>query len=186
MYQAIVLLSAALLVGVDQLTKWLAIGYLKGTAPAVLIDGVLELHYTENTGIAWGMLQDKRWLVTIVTSVVLLFLLFILLSGRFRSSRLFTIGGTMVAAGGVGNLLDRVVYSDGHVVDFISFKLINFPIFNVADCCVVIGAILILIYFFFFYTDKADRPLKPITETMGDTDETTNIDAGTGVDGGTD
>lgn len=158
MYQVMVLLSAVLLIGVDQLTKWLAIQHLQ-QAPVVLIEGVLELRYSENTGIAWGMLPDRRWLVTAVTGVMLLFVLGVLLSGRFRGSRLFTIGATIVTAGGIGNLIDRLVYPDGHVVDFLYVKLIDFPIFNFADCCVVIGAILILAYFFFFYTDK-EPPLR--------------------------
>lgn len=93
-----------------------------------------------------------RWLFIILTTLIMGFILFLLLSGRFKSYKLVTISGILIVAGGVGNLIDR--FFRGYVVDFLYFKWIDFPIFNVADCCVVIGAILLLIFFFFIYEDK--------------------------------
>ena len=80
------------------------------------------------------------------------FILYMLLSRRFKAYKLVTVSGILIVAGGVGNLIDRIFR--GYVVDFISVTWIGFPIFNIADCCVVIGAVLLLIFFFFIYDDK--------------------------------
>lgn len=148
MYQIMLLLAATVLVAADQMTKWAAVRALTDGAVSVW-NGVLELRYSENSGIAWGLLQDQRWPVIIATGLVLTFLFVVLMSGRFRQSKLVSLGGVMVLAGGVGNLIDRV--ANGYVVDFIHYyKWFDFPIFNIADCCVTVGAVLILIYFFFY------------------------------------
>ena len=80
-------------------------------------------------------------------------LLAVLLSGRFRRHRLATFGGILVVAGGIGNLIDRVFR--GYVVDFLQTDFMDFPIFNVADCFVVVGAVLLFVYFVFFYSDTS-------------------------------
>lgn len=148
-YALLLIVATALMVGLDQLTKYLAVQYLASGTRVSIWDGVLELYYSENRGIAWGMLENMRWPVIVITALMLAFVLWLLVSGRFRHSRLVTIGGTMVLAGGIGNLIDRVF--QGFVVDFIHYyKWFDFPIFNVADCFVSIGAVLILIYVFFF------------------------------------
>ena len=152
MVQAWILIIAAVLVGIDQLTKWLVVSHLKEGPPFVLIDGVFELKYSENTGAAFGILTDHRWVFMLVTSVVLVFLIVVLMSGRFRQYKMVNISGTLILAGGVGNMIDRVL--NGYVVDFLYFKLINFPIFNFADCCVVVGAVALLVFFFFFYNEE--------------------------------
>jgi len=147
----------AVLVVIDQMTKAAAVQYL---APAdassiPLWNGVLELTYVENHGIAWGMLQDQRWIVTVATSVMLLFVLFALIKRWFANSRLATAGLVLILAGGIGNLIDRI--ANGYVVDFIHYyKWFDFPVFNFADCCVSIGAVLVLIYAFFFSETKED------------------------------
>ena len=97
------------MVVIDQLTKAAAVQYL---APAdassiPLWNGVLELTYVENHGIAWGMLQNQRWIVTIATSVMLLFVLFALIKRWFANSRLATAGLVLILAGGIGNLIDE-------------------------------------------------------------------------------
>ena len=161
MLQLVLVVSVSLLIAVDQWTKWLAIQQLKDNSPFVLIENVLELRYHENTGIAGGFLEGQRLLIAVVTGVVLVFLFVVLLSGRYRKSKMVNLGGCLVVGGGIGNLIDRVLHTDGSVVDFIYVKLIDFPIFNFADCCVVIGAILILIYFFFIYKEEST----PLSQT---------------------
>ena len=150
--QAVILIAIAALTALDQLFKALAVYWLKGNPPHVLIDGVFELHYSENPGAAFGILQDHRWLFISVTILVMAFMLVLLMSGKFRRYPLMNISGVLIVAGGVGNLIDRI--ANGYVVDFLYFRLINFPIFNFADCCVVVGAVLLLIFFFFFYEEK--------------------------------
>ena len=153
MMQLGILLIAAGLVGIDQLTKWMAVQYLKGDDPVPFIEGVLSVTYTENRGAAWSMFEGQQWLLIGVTSVMIVGLLAVLLSGRFRRHRLATFGGILVVAGGIGNLIDRVFR--GYVVDFLRTDFMDFPIFNVADCFVVVGAVLLFVYFVFFYSDTS-------------------------------
>lgn len=152
MLQLIILIAIAALTALDQWFKYLAVAHLKDQPPFVIVDGVFELHYSENTGAAFGILQDHRWVFISVTIIVMAFLLVLLMSGKFRQYTLLNISGILIVAGGIGNLIDRIF--NGYVVDFLYFKLINFPIFNFADCCVVIGAVTLLIFFFFFYDEK--------------------------------
>ncbi len=159
MMQLGIILIAAGLVGIDQLTKWLAVLFLKGADPVSVIRGVFSFTYTENRGAAWSMFEGQQWLLIGVTSVMIVGLLAVLLSGRFRKHRLATFGGILVVAGGIGNLIDRIFR--GYVVDFLQTDFMDFPIFNVADCFVVVGAVLLFVYFVFFYSDtsvKADEP----------------------------
>ena len=162
MFQAIVLAVTAALVGLDQLTKWLTVLYLKESDPAVVINGIFEFTYLENRGAAFGMMQGARWWFVAFTSVVMVGLLRVLLFGRYRRYPLFNVGLVLIIAGGIGNLIDRIV--NGFVVDMIHFHIaavgFDFPVFNVADCYVVVGSIVTLFFFFFIYDDKADR--KPV------------------------
>ena len=147
----------AVLIVIDQLTKLAAVRHLApvGASAISLWDGVLEFTYVENHGIAWGMLQNQRWIVTVGTSIMLLFVLFVLIKRWFAHSRLATAGLLMIFAGGIGNLIDRIV--NGYVVDFIHYyKWFDFPVFNFADCCISIGAVVVLIYAFFFSEAKGE------------------------------
>ncbi len=153
MMQFGILLIVAGLVGIDQLTKWLAVQFLKGDDPLSVIPDIFSFTYTENRGAAWSMFEGQQWLLIGVTSVMIVGLLAVLLSGRFRRHRLATFGGILVVAGGVGNLIDRVFR--GYVVDFLQTDFMDFPIFNVADCFVVVGAVLLFVYFVFFYSDTS-------------------------------
>lgn len=156
MYQFVLLIATAVLIAADQLTKLAAVRGLADGHTVSVWNGVIEFCYSENRGIAWGMFQNRRWIVIAITGVVLAALLVLLMSGRFRQSRLMSLGGVMVLAGGVGNLIDRVM--NGYVVDYIHYyKWFDFPIFNLADCCVTIGAVLILIYVFFFGSKETGK-----------------------------
>lgn len=160
MYQAIILLVSAVLIGLDQLTKYLAVLHLEGQPDFAIIPGVLELHFMYNPGIAFGLFPDNRWIFIVLTSVMLIILLAVLLSGKFRQQRLVTFSGILIVAGGVGNLIDRIFRTE--VVDFIFVKAIRFPVFNLADCFVVVGAALLLIFFLFLYTEEhpSDKKVK--------------------------
>lgn len=155
MFYIIVLATIGGLVGLDQLTKWLTVLYLQGD-PLVLIPGFLEFTYVENRGAAFGMLQGARWIFVAVTALLMVALLGVVLFSKLRRSNLFTTCMILIVAGGIGNLIDRAI--NGFVVDMIHVFAapigFDFPVFNVADCCVVIGSILLLFYFFFFYDEK--------------------------------
>ena len=151
MFRVWMALAAVGLIGIDQLTKWWAVTTLTDN-PIVLIPEVFELHLTYNTGAAFSMLEGETWLLTLLPALVSVAVLVVLFWGKWRQYKLINVGGLLLAAGGIGNLIDRVVA--GQVTDFLYFKLIDFPIFNFADCCVVIGAALVLIFLLFYYEEK--------------------------------
>ena len=137
-YSAVILLGIAL----DQLTKLLASLYLKPIDDVPLWDGVFHLNYHENTGAAFGMMADARWIFMLFSTVAILLFGVYLFSGRVES-RLTGVAMAMIVSGGIGNMIDRI--AAGYVVDFLYFKLINFAIFNVADAIVCIGAGLLVL-----------------------------------------
>jgi len=163
-YRLCMLLPALLLAVVDQVLKIVVTTFLKDAPALVVWDGVFELLYVENRGAAFSMLQNARWFFVILTTVVMLFLLLVVISGRYRRYTLLNMSFVLVIAGGIGNLIDRIV--NGYVIDYLYFKLINFPVFNFADCCLVVGAILMLAFFFFVYEDTTKQ--KPQEETKND------------------
>ena len=131
----------------DFVTKKLAVAYLKGGNEVILIEKVFKLSYVENKGAAFGIFQDMRY-VFVVLTVLIVFFLFWLLKSQKTQSRIFKTGIILMISGAVGNFIDRVFL--GYVVDFLNFYLIDFPVFNVADCFVCIGAGLLVIYYLFF------------------------------------
>lgn len=141
-----VLLTSALLIGVDRLTKWLAAAHLKGQGSMQIINlgghEVLNLTYHENRGAAFSILQDKQVFLITITSIFLAVILFLMLSGRIKDKKhLWAFG--LIVAGGIGNLIDRI--ANGYVIDFIDFRIIKFAVFNFADMCAVVGAILLVL-----------------------------------------
>ena len=147
------LLLAIFLVILDQFTKYLAVVHLKNQNPVVLISGVLELRYLENTGAAFSMLQNQQWFFYLITAVFLVVAVWavrkILKTGKYMP---LLICITVHCAGAVGNLIDRMVHR--YVVDFIYFSLINFPIFNVADIYVTLGVIVLICFVLFRYRES--------------------------------
>ncbi len=158
MLQFILLLATAVLVGIDQLTKYLVISNMEVDQSIPVIDGVFELLRHHNPGAAFGILPNQRWIFITFTFIVMLVILVILMSGKFRKYKLANAAGVLILAGGIGNMVDRLAY--GYVVDFLYAKFINFPIFNFADCCVVIGAALLLVAFLFVYKEDTVPPAK--------------------------
>ncbi len=133
------LMITALTVVIDQLTKFLAVKFLKPVDTVPLIEGVLHLTYLENRGAAFGMLKDHRWVFMVTSTVAVIAVLAFMMAGykKYYNPLLFT-GLSFIAGGGIGNMIDRV--ANGFVVDFIDFRLINFAIFNGADSFVCVGA----------------------------------------------
>ena len=141
------------LLGLDQLTKYLAIINLKNHPTVVLWDGVLELNYLENRGFAFGMLQNQKFFILFIGVVFLAVILFFLFKlpeeKKFCTVHILL---SAIVAGGVGNMIDRLRFD--YVVDFISFVLIHFPIFNVADCYIVVATIVLFLLFLFVFKEK--------------------------------
>lgn len=132
----------AVVVGVDQWTKSWADRTLPGD-PITIVDGVLGLEYAQNTGAAFSMFQGGGQIIGLlaVGAVVL-----IVWSIRNLGSRAEVIAVSLIAAGAIGNLVDRIIngdgFLDGYVIDFV--RLWEIPNFNVADSVLTIGAILLV------------------------------------------
>ena len=105
-----------------------------------VIDGVFSLSYVRNTGAAFGILQGQKWLLLVLTVAVLVLAIWYLVHEKITSPIILA-SGAAVLAGAVGNMIDRIRLS--YVIDFLEVRFISFPVFNVADCCVVIGMIVL-------------------------------------------
>ncbi len=149
-----IIIGIAVLI-LDIITKHWAYAALAGGEGIPLIPGVFHLTYVENTGIAFGMLENKR-IVFITLSVVILVLLFIYFIRAPKRDNWLKLGTALVIFGSLGNMLDRI--TKGYVVDFFDFRLINFPVFNVADVAVCVGAAALVIHFLFVGGEKPEKP----------------------------
>ncbi|MDK2809143.1 MAG: signal peptidase [Clostridiales bacterium] len=142
-----------LLIFFDQFTKHLAKNKLMGNDGWDLIPGVFKLQYLENRGAAFGMFQNQ--LLFLIPVTIIIFLGIIYIYGRIpREKRFLPLEYLciFISAGAIGNFIDRVL--NNYVVDFLYFELINFPIFNVADCYVTISAVLLLVLGLFYYKEE--------------------------------
>ncbi len=152
--------GAAILLILDQFTKYLASVYLKGGSSLVIIKGVFQLHYLENRGAAFGLLQgQKLWFVTITLHMLLLMLLVyyrIPMEKKYRWIRFILV---LLTAGAIGNLIDRLRLN--YVIDFFYFELINFPVFIMADIYVTLGMALLILLVFFYYKEEELEVLWP-------------------------
>ena len=151
----------AVLVIIDQLTKSWAVKTLKDKDPKILIKGVLQLYYlpSGNTGAAFGILSGHRMLFLFIAAAVVGVILFLLIrmpmDEKFLVLRILLV---FIAAGGIGNMIDRFMLT--YVIDFIYFYLINFPIFNVADCYVTVATVLLALLILFKYDEKDLKQLE--------------------------
>ncbi len=145
---------AALSIVVDQVIKIFVINNLQPIKSVTVIDNLLTFTYVENKGMAFGMLANQRWIFIALTSIVILALVIAVFKLK-NQSRLFYISAALLIGGGIGNLIDRILY--GYVVDYIALSFFP-PVCNFADYCVTAGVIIFLVYLFFF-TDflKSDK-----------------------------
>lgn len=112
----------------------------------VILKDVLKFTYVENRGGAYGIGNDSTLMFIIVNAVVITLITKFILSKRNEISTYVLVSLGLILAGGIGNLVDRIFR--GFVVDYIDFNsLIKFPVFNIADICVVLGCMLIIINF---------------------------------------
>ncbi len=148
------LAASAFLIGLDRVTKILTVTFLKDNEPVCFLFDAFEFIYSENRGAAFGMMQGQLIFFTLIALVVLIVALYVTLKlPGFDQPRynLLKLCVAMITAGAFGNMIDRV--TQGYVVDFIYFKVINFPVFNVADICVTCGCLLLIGLLVFYYTD---------------------------------
>ena len=139
----VALVTAAVLVyGADQLTKAWASANLESGQRRQLVGSLLQLNLTHNSGAAFSIATGATWVLTLIASSVVVFILF---TARRLGSRGWAMALGLLLGGSLGNLTDRMLRSPGpgrgHVVDFL--QLPNFPIFNIGDSAIVSAAILI-------------------------------------------
>lgn len=154
------MISVILLVALDQYTKILAVNHLKDQPDIPILKDIFELSYVENRGAAFGMMQNKQTFFIITTVLVVAAILWIYhtmpMEKKFIPGRVTLI---FIIAGAIGNFIDRV--SQGFVVDFLYFKLINFPVFNVADVYVTCSVFVLAFLLLFYYKEEdLDRIIK--------------------------
>ena len=130
-------------VALDQLTKWLTVIYLDYRESFPLWKDVLHFTHERNEGAAFSMLSDQRWVFMVFSTVAIIGLLIYLIFFRPKS-RFVQVTLAMIVGGGIGNMIDRIWL--GYVVDFIDFTLIDFAVFNVADCFITVGAFALMGY----------------------------------------
>lgn len=151
-----VITAAALLV-IDQITKYLVVSHFSLGKSVTLIPGLINLTYIHNRGAAFGIFQNQTLPFILVTVFALALGIWVLYKRYFNSS-VMDWAILLIISGGVGNLIDRV-FRQGNVVDFIETAFMEFPIFNIADCAVTVGAILMVVYLIFdmLFSKKADK-----------------------------
>ena len=145
---------------VDQLTKYAAVAFLKSRKRIDLIPGVFELFYLENRGAAFGIMRGRQFIFIVIALLITICLAFLYrripCEKRYVPLKIICVS---IAAGAMGNMIDRLFHT--YVIDFLYFSLIDFPVFNVADCYVTIGVGLLIILLVTFYKDEPFDFLNP-------------------------
>ncbi len=132
-----------LLILADQVTKLCTINFLKPIGTIEFIKNIISFTYVENRGAAFGILQNNRWFFIAFTIVMIAAIVIYTIKIKPKSA-LYMWSASLIVAGGIGNLIDRIFR--GYVVDMIEVTFVNYPVFNFADICVVIGAGLLCIF----------------------------------------
>lgn len=150
------LLLAACIAG-DQLLKYWVVRHLEIGQSAAFLPGLVRLTRLHNTGAAWGSFSGSTALLTAVTAVLLVAVAWLVLKKVIRHP-LGLCAAMLVLGGGIGNMIDRICR--GYVVDMFDLEFMSYPIFNLADCFVVVGVILGAVYYLWFYEKYDGRKAK--------------------------
>lgn len=146
-------LLAAALVVIDQVVKALVRIYIPPRTTIPFLPHIMDLTYVQNTGAAFSILRSHTWLLTAISLVVSVALA-VAIWRRIFTHPFGRAALAVVLGGAVGNLIDRALF--GYVTDMFMTTFITFPVFNVADICVVLGGIATVVYVLFFY-DKLEK-----------------------------
>lgn len=150
------LILAVLIAVIDQVIKYLVVEYLEPVGKLEAIPNLLDLVYVENSGVAFGMFSDMRWIFVAVTGVVIIAFIFMLLKIG-KESKLFSISAALIIGGGIGNLIDRVFL--GYVVDYLQLSFFS-PVCNFADYCITAGTVLLVVYLLFYSDLSKENKIK--------------------------
>ena len=142
----------AAVVAVDQALKYAVVHNLGMLNSVSVIDNFFYIHCIPNDGIAMGMMSGRQPVIIALTSLIMVGLCAFIIVCRKRLHPFLRSCVALIVGGGIGNIIDRVRL--GYVVDFLYFILIDFPIFNVADCYVTVATAILLILLMKVYSDE--------------------------------
>lgn len=164
-------LTGVLVFAIDRITKVFISTNFEMNVSYEFLPGFLDITYINNDGGAWGMLGGYTWLLLSVTVVVMLVCIALLLKYGVKD-KLMLWAIMLILSGGLGNMFDRI-FQDGNVTDFLHFEFMpSFPVFNVADCAIVLGAALLVVYFFKGLIDES-RQKRNASQTSEDSSKET-------------
>ena len=152
----ILIIAAAVVI--DQISKQIITSILGPWETMPVLGKVFSLTYIENTGASFGLFQGARIFFLIVTAITLVALGIYMVKERKKQTLWLRVCLSLIVAGAAGNFIDRIIF--GYVRDFLDFSGLYFPyIFNVADACLVVGAIMLGVYLLFIHKEKDGKPL---------------------------
>lgn len=148
MFFLILTLFSAVIVALDQLTKFLVVENIPLFADVPLLPGVVQLTYAQNTGAAFSMLQGQHWLFALIFVIFTVAIIWAYFKKALPFSKFEWFCIAAIYGGGLGNMIDRLRV--GYVIDMIETQFVEFPVFNVADSFITCGCIALMISLIFF------------------------------------
>ena len=145
LFMGIFVVIAAVL---DQLSKLWVVNNIPLHGEIPVLSGIFHLTYAQNTGAAWSMLSGMQWLFLLIFLAFTLGIIWEFSKKRWPFTTFDRWCIAVVYAGGLGNIIDRIRL--GYVVDMIEVEFIDFPVFNLADCCITCGCIALVVHLVFF------------------------------------
>ena len=168
----------------DQLTKYLTVLHLKPIDTLPIIEDVFHLTYVENTGAAFGMMKDARWVFMVTSTLAIIGILGYMIHRVYIKKEkmpwMEALSLSLIVGGGIGNMIDRTML--GYVVDMIDCRFINFAVFNVADSFVCIGAGLMILYLIIL-TVKEYKAEKAAKQALAEGEDTESESEDAATDG---
>lgn len=140
-------LIALAITAADQIVKLWIQGNIALGEVFFKIPHIAEFVFVKNTGAAFSILSGKVWLLSAVSIIFCIAVVVYMIWKRPKNPLLCT-SLALIFSGALGNAIDRIAY--GYVVDFINLSFMNFPVFNIADIAITVGAVLIVVYEVFF------------------------------------
>ncbi len=155
MLYVIIAACTLFLVAADQIIKYVVDKNLEIGESVVAVKGLLNWHHLRNDGASFSILEGQKWFFIIATFIVLAIIVYFIARKMIYHWLGYT-SATLIIAGGIGNLIDRIRF--GEVIDYIDISpLFKFAVFNFADCCIVVGGILLCVYILFVHDKFAPQ-----------------------------
>ena len=153
----------------DQLTKAIVVSQMALYEEVPFLPGLIRFYHTRNTGAAFSMFSDNRWVFMVFSVIAMIIMTYLLVKFHGRHW-LLSVSLAAVLGGGIGNMIDRVL--SGYVVDFLDFQFMKFAVFNVADIFVTCGSVALAVYILFI-EPKVEKRLQEQKEAASAAEEGT-------------